>query len=128
LFGLIRKYAYSYIPEGMSFEDWLQSDELDQLVTYEKWIGNRGKLIKTPAEMRTLGFGPKYLGKPKDTVMYDSGDAYSAHAHLDTDGDGAITLGEYEVISTNKWNKLVDEVEKKGAPLQSKYGKTYTKP
>lgn len=123
LFGLIRKYADSYIPKGMVFEDWLQLDEMEQLKAAEKWLAPKAKYIKEPQDIRMVGFAPAKLGMDDDTALYiEGGKAYKAHKNLDTNFDGIITLGEFEKISIDKWNKYVTKSKEKGSPLRSPYG------
>lgn len=122
LFGLIRKYYKTFKTDNISFEDWLKSDELEQLPVAEKWLLASKDGIKSPQDIRTYGFASGFLNKPKDAILYKGNNSYTVHQYLDTNKDGAITKGEFEKISIDKWNKIVDNVKASGKPYRSKYG------
>lgn len=118
LFGLVRPYAKDYIG-SMTFEDWLKSDEMNQLKAFELWVAPVAKYIHEPADIRLAGFAPAFLKSDDATTVYkDPSKSYTAHAYLDVNDDGKLTKGELKEIWRNQYNASVKSAEKRGKPKQ----------
>lgn len=115
LFGLVKEYSKKYIG-NISFADWLQSGYIVQLNSMDKWLEdwNATNKIKTPLDIRVLGFAPARLGLPLSATVYENNaepkkaQPYLHQKYLDVNHDDKITMGELSVIYTNKYNKHVD--------------------
>jgi len=118
LFGLVRPYAAPYIG-SMSFEDWLRSDEMNQLKGFELWVSPFAKYIKEPADIRLAGFAPAFLKSPDSATVYkDPSKSYTAHAYLDVNDDGKLSKGELKEIWRKQYEASEAKAAKKGKATQ----------
>ena len=123
LFGLMRQFCKPPIYSG-SFEQFMLDSAVNQIEAFYQMVKRYTGKIHSFADVRMIGFAPKFLNATDATVMFidkpGNADAYSANYMLDTNKNGSIEAGEVRVKWVNRWNKWVEATVKSGKPKQLK--------